>query len=141
MLDQLNKILPIMGIIVGWIVLGCVSAYSIPQLVKVIKTKNTSGLSIPGYIFFILSNIGMLLWGIGNTVRNVLEPTPEVTTLIMTMTLLPNVILNTLNMVVNVFCITLKIIHMKKAKKLGIDEDELAIILLKQKKQNLRKGK
>lgn len=130
---DINYLLAILAAVIGWIVLALVSSYALPQLVRVVKTKNTSGLSIPGYILFIFSNLGMLAWGIGNTVRSALSD--DYNLLLVTMALIPNVILNLLNTGINVFILSTKIRHVKLAKKMGIDEAKLASILLKNKKE------
>lgn len=135
---DINYLLSILAAVIGWIVLALVSSYAIPQLIRVVKTKNTSGLSIPGYILFIFSNLGMLAWGIGNTVRSALSPDYNV--LLAAMALIPNVILNLLNTSINVFILATKIRHVKLARKMGIDEAKLASILLKNKKAKTKKG-
>lgn len=135
---DLNEVLPILAAIIGWIVLAFVCAYSIPQLIRVIKTKDTSALSIPGYCLFIFSNLGMLAWGIGNTIRNTTSG-DDYSVLLIVMALLPNVILNTLNTGINIFIIATKIKHIRLAKKMKIDEAQLATILLKKKKAKTRK--
>lgn len=136
---DINSLLSILAAIIGWVVLALVSAYSIPQLLRVIKTKDTSGLSIPGYCLFIFSNLGMLTWGIGNTIRS--TQATDFSLLLVVMALIPNIILNTLNTCINVFILITKIRHMKLAQKMGIDETKLASILLKQKKTKRKGGK
>ncbi len=135
---DINYLLSILAAVIGWIVLALVSSYAIPQLVRVVKTRNTSGLSIPGYILFIFSNLGMLSWGIGNTVRSM--SLSDYDLLLVVMALVPNVILNLLNTCINVFILATKIHHVKLAKKMGIDEAKLVSILLKKKKNKIRKG-
>lgn len=135
---DINYLLSILAAIIGWIVLALVSAYAIPQLIRVVKTKNTSGLSIPGYILFIFSNLGMLAWGIGNTVRSM--SLSDFDLLLVVMALVPNVILNTLNTCINILILGTKIHHVKLAKQMGIDEVKLASILLKKKKNRIKKG-
>lgn len=136
---DINSLLSILAAIIGWIVLALVSAYSIPQLLRVIKTRDTSGLSIPGYCLFICSNLGMLIWGIGNTIRS--TSAVEYNLLLVIMALIPNIILNSLNTCINVFILSTKIRHVRLAQKMGIDEAKLSSILLRQKKKNKkRKG-
>lgn len=135
---DINYLLSILAAVIGWIVLALVSSYAIPQLIRVVKTKNTSGLSIPGYILFIFSNLGMLAWGIGNTIRSALSD--DFNVLLAAMALIPNVILNLLNTSINVFILSTKIRHVKLARKMGIDEAKLASILLKNKKVKTKKG-
>ena len=76
----------------------------------------------------------MLCWGLGNAIR-----TQETTSLILVLlSLVPNVLLNLLNITINTTCLSLKINHMIKAKKMGIDEKSLSHILIekvKNKKQ------
>lgn len=136
---DLDTILKILAAAIGWVVFGFVCAYSIPQLMRVLKTKNTSGLSIPGYCLFIFSNFGMLAWGIGNAIMTVTSPDFK-SPLLFVMSLVPNIILNTLNLAINFTCLSLKINHVIKAKKMGIDEVKLADILLKQQKAKHRKA-
>lgn len=135
---DINSLLSILAAIIGWVILGLVSAYSIPQFVKVIKTKNTSGLSIPGYCLFIFSNLGMLTWGIGNTVRSTMSENYNV--LLVVMALIPNILVNTLNSTINIFVLVTKIHHVRLSKRMKIDETKLASILLKKKKNRITKG-
>ncbi|MCQ3914325.1 MAG: PQ-loop domain-containing transporter [Mycoplasmoidaceae bacterium] len=45
------------------------ASYSIPQFIKIVKTKNTSSLSIVSYTAFVVSNALMTSWGIGNALK------------------------------------------------------------------------
>lgn len=129
--------LNIAAIVFGWVILILVSSYAIPQLVTVIRTKNTSGLSIPAFCLFVLSNLGMFCWGIGNAIRGQqggMEPYQ------VWLILIPNVITNFMNMCINIICLTLKIRHVKLAKEQGISEDQLAKQMLAQRKKQARKA-
>lgn len=50
---------------VGMIAAGCVAIYNIPMFIKILRTKNTSGISLLMYIFLVLGCWLFFLQGIG----------------------------------------------------------------------------
>lgn len=122
----------IIAAVIGWIVLILVASYSIPQFIKIIKTKNTSSLSIVSYTAFIISNILMTSWGIGNALQGLANP--EFERWLVYLTLAPNILCNMLNATINTTSLIIKIRHVKLAKKYGINEIQLAARLIKAKK-------
>lgn len=128
--------LDITTIVIGWVTLVLVCCYAIPQLVKVVKTKNTAGLSIVALVFFTLCTFTLLAWGIGNACRGIIDKDLPLSSVLLT--LLPNILLNALNIGVNFSCLIIKLKHVVKAKKLGIDEIKLSKILLKKAKQKTK---
>ena len=130
-----NIILAIVGTVVGWIILGLVASYSIPQFIKILKTKNTSSLSIVSYTAFVISNALMTSWGIGNAVRSLVDSNiPTHFDYLIYLTLAPNILSNLLNVTINLTSLIIKINHVKLSKKFGINEIQLATRLLKAKK-------
>ncbi|XQP54876.1 MAG: PQ-loop domain-containing transporter [Mycoplasmoidaceae bacterium] len=122
----------IVAAVIGWIILGLVGSYSIPQFVKIIKTKNTSSLSIVSYTAFVISNSLMASWGIGNAVKSLYVYNLPIH--LVYLTLAPNILSNLLNVTINLTSLITKIKHVKLAKKYGITEIQLAAKLLKAKK-------
>lgn len=122
----------IIAAVIGWIVLILVASYSIPQFIKIIKTKNTSSLSIVSYTAFVISNTLMASWGIGNALQGLANP--EFAKWLVYLTLVPNILCNLLNAAINTSSLIIKIRHVQLAKKYGISEMQLAAKLLKAKK-------
>lgn len=135
------EILSIVEKVIGWVVLILACCYSIPQLVTVAKTKNTTGLSVVALSFFVFSCLTMLTWGICNGIRGAETASTEEERINVILIFIPNVLLNIMNASINLICLVIKIKHKKLAKKMGIDEYQLSKILLKQNKQNKNKRK
>ncbi len=132
--------LNIVSIVIGWIAFFFSCAYSIPQFITIKKTRNTKGLSIPSVAFFIFCGVVMFCWGIGNACRGILDPELQMSMPVVILTLLPHTLLNLGNAILNTISLTIKIRNIKLAKKMGIDEIELARIL-KQKSKKRKAGK
>ncbi len=122
----------ILAAIIGWVILILVALYSIPQFNKIIKTKNTSSLSIVSYVAFVVSNAFMASWGIGNAIRGLQNP--EFEKWLVYLALVPNILSNVLNLTINTTALIIKIRHVQLAKKYKINEIQLAAKLLKAKK-------
>lgn len=122
----------IVAAVIGWIILILVGSYSIPQFIKIIKTKNTSSLSIVSYTAFVVSNALMASWGIGNAVKSLVVY--NLPAHLVYLTLAPNILSNLLNVTINLSSLIIKINHVKLAKKYDITEIQLAAKLLKAKK-------
>jgi len=130
---QLEEILSILSIVFGWLTLILVCCYSIPQFVKIVKTKNTSSNSVIVFSAFVFSSLLSLVLAIGNLLI-LKEEGETLSTTWVVLDLLPSILFNTLNIVLNVLSLIIKVKHIKQAKKLNISELELAKVLLEQKK-------
>lgn len=130
---QLEEVLSLLSIIFGWLTFILVCCYSIPQFVKIVKTKNTSSNSIIVFSAFVFSSALSLLLAIGNLLI-LKEEGQELSTTWIVLDLLPSILFNTLNIVLNIASLIIKVKHIKQAKKLNVTEIELAKILLEQKK-------
>jgi len=127
------EILSIISIVFGWLTFVLVCAYSIPQFVKIVKTKNTSSNSVIVFSGFILSSMFSLLLAIGN-ILVLMESEQKPETWWCVLVLLPSVLFNSLNIGLNIASLIIKVRHIKQCKKLKIDEIELAKRLLAAKK-------
>lgn len=125
----------IIATVIGWVILILVASYSIPQFIKIVKTKNTSSLSIVSYTAFVVSNALMTSWGIGNALKGLALDYPVWS---VCLTLIPNILSNLLNLTINTTALIIKIKHVKLAKQFGISEMQLATKLLKDKKGGAR---
>jgi len=128
-----TEILSILSIIFGWLTFILVCAYSIPQFVKIVKTKNTSSNSVIVFSGFILSSTFSLMLAIGNILM-LIDEGQQLETWWCVLVLLPSVLFNSLNIGLNIASLIIKTRHIKQCKKLNIDEIELAKRLLKAKK-------
>ena len=122
----------ILAAVIGWVILTLVASYAIPQFIKIIKTKNTSSLSIVSYTAFVISNALMASWGIGNAIQGLQNP--DFAKWLVYLTLVPNILSNVLNLSINTTALIIKIRHVKLAKQYKINEIQLAAKLLKAKK-------
>lgn len=129
---EIDRLLAIGATILGWIIFACVCSYAIPQFARIIKTKNTSSMSVIAYIAFFISSSFMASWGIGNAIRSY-QAHPE-WLLFTILSLIPNILTNTLNMTINLSSLIIKLHHIKLCKQYHINEIELAHKLLKAKK-------
>lgn len=136
---NIQEILSIVSIIVGWISLICVCSYAIPQFIRVIKTKNTSSIALTTYIFFCICSSLMLAWDIGTAIKLNEDTQTALSAAQCVLTLLPGVTLNVINVTLNLICLCIKIKHLKMCKKLKVDELELSHILLSKKVSNRKK--
>lgn len=133
---QLEQILALGAIILGWTIFGCVCSYAIPQFIKIIKTKNTASMTVIAYIAFIMSSALMGSWGIGNAIRS-MQDRPD-STMWAWLSLVPNILTNVLNVTVNAISFTIKLHHLKLCKQYHINEMQLAERLLKAKHERRR---
>lgn len=129
---NLDQILTIGAVVLGWVIFGCVCSYALPQFIRIIKTKNTSSTSVVTYVAFIICAALMASWGIGNAIRTMME-SPQWTAMAW-LSLIPNILTNTLNVTVNTIALCIKIHHLRICKQCNINEIQLAKKLLKAKK-------
>lgn len=129
---NLDEILTVGATVVGWVIFACVCSYAIPQFVRIIKTKNTSAMSVIAYVAFMISSSFMASWGIGNAIRSIQEhPDWKMWSIV---SLIPNILTNVLNTTINLISLIIKVRHLKMCKQYNINEVQLAKRLVKAKK-------
>ncbi len=104
----------------------------IPQLVKMIKTKNTESVSKEMLIISVIGGMLFVISGIGILIDD--RSTPEFIDRIEAG--LPILIANGVSCIISTITFSIKMVHRKKAIKLGITEGELAKRMLAAKKSN-----
>jgi uncharacterized protein with PQ loop repeat len=104
-------------------ILGAVfiGIFSLPNLIAVLKTKNTSGINLPMYIIFVISCICFSVYGLGMTLDNNLSGG------------LPTLISNCFCVAIGVITLCIKFYNTYKAKKAHMTEIEYS--------QSLKRGK
>lgn len=118
----------ITAVVMGIISLVLAQFTSIPQLIQLKKSRNSSGISLWTYIIFNITSIFWVVWSFGYYF-NALALEKELTPLFQ-WTLLPAVIMNVSNIFTMGYVLAIKIVYMNKAKKLNVTELELSRILL-----------
>lgn len=129
---DLDQILAIGAAVLGWVIFGCVCSYALPQFIRIIKTKNTSSMSIVTYVAFITCAGLMASWGIGNAVVTINHFPDRL--LLTVLSLIPNILTNLLNLTVNLISLIIKIHHLNLCKQYKINEIQLAKRLIAAKK-------
>jgi len=119
----------ITGIVFGIISLILAQFTSIPQLIELKKTRNSSGISLWTYIIFNITSIFWVVWSFGFYFNQV--ALGDLSKLFQ-WSLIPAVIMNVSNIFTMSYVLMIKISYMSKAKKLKISELELSKILLAQ---------
>jgi len=100
---------------VGIIAAICIAIYMMPQLVKVIKTKDTSSISVAMFIIALVGNLFFVLDGIGMLIDNKGVAAS-----------LPIILANGVAFVISFIIAFYKFRNMKWAKKHGVNEAEIA---------------
>ncbi|MBQ0045476.1 MAG: hypothetical protein KBS35_01115 [Mycoplasma sp.] len=134
---NLDQILAIGAAVLGWIIFGCVCSYALPQFIKIVKTKNTSSMSVVAYTAFIICAGLMASWGIGNAVVTINHFPDRL--LLTVLSLVPNVLTNLLNVTINLISLLIKLHHLNLCKRYKINEIQLAKKLMADNKKG--KGK
>ncbi len=124
--------------ILGLIAAVCIGIYTIPQLIMLLKTKDSSGISAPmflilviGDIFFIIQSSISLIDSISNNNVNAWLTT-----------LFPVLVANTVCTISGAITLTIKLLNQHRAKKRNLSEREYCVQLLKEsnaKKSNKNK--
>lgn len=123
----------ILGLVFGLISLILALLISIPQLIQLKKTRNSSGVSLWSYIIFNASSIIWLLWAF-LFYFNALATEPNPTKLFQ-WTLLPAMIMDIANVFVMMYILVVKVKYMNLAKQLKVSELQLSKILLDEDKK------
>ncbi len=125
----------IFGLVVGIITFFTMQFTFFPQFVKGIKTKNTSGISLAGYIAYTIANIFYVLWSYGlyfNNIQNQIDR--SIPLVLYQASIMPIVITNSIDLILMLINLSIKIHHLYLAKKLNVSEIKLAEILLQKQK-------
>jgi uncharacterized protein with PQ loop repeat len=95
-------------------ILGAVfiGIFSLPNLISVLKTKNTAGINLPMYIIFVASCICFSIYGLGMALDNNLLGG------------LPTLISNCFCVVIGMITLVIKFCNMHKARKAHMTEIE-----------------
>ena len=144
MINQVNDLaLATTCSIVGCIGL-CLSVFIfLPQLISIIRTKNTSGTSLWTYIIYETNAIFWSVWAWGYFFNMLILPIPErVPPMLYMWEGIPAVISDTFGPILMTIILSLKIKHLVLCKKLKINEIQLADFLLaKDRKRYIVDGK
>lgn len=123
----------IIGLVMGLISLGLSQFYTFPQLYKLCKTRNTSGISLPSYVIFILTSIFWVIWASGFFYEQTHMYSYETCgpAELFKWSLIPAILLNSLDVIMMSFIITFKIYNLWLCKKYQTVE----LLLVNQLKQ------
>ena len=118
---------------------------SVSQIVTLIKTKNTSGVSVWTYLIFVIAGAMCLAWGFSAYYKytyQYLYDNPNVNMFLVQWQFIPIIAYYITDFCLSLTMLTIKSRHMIMAKKLGINEIELADYLnKKQQKKFIASGK
>lgn len=124
---------------VGFIAAFCIAIYSLPQFIKIIKTKNTTAISALMFITMFFGDLFFILQAIGILADKSVDSVTRLSTG------LPNLLANLIAISICSCILFLKIRNMVWSKKLSISEKKFCenyqksvaeIIKLKEKKMN-----
>lgn len=126
------NIYSILGIIFGSIILIISIFYSFPQLYRLCKTCNTSGISLTTYIIYIITSIFWIIWVIGYYFEQINNYTYDEcgNEILFKLSIILAIIFDTIDVLVMIFIINIKIKNILLCKKLKISELILAKQLL-----------
>jgi uncharacterized protein with PQ loop repeat len=88
----------------------CIAVFSLPNLIRVIKTKNTVGINLPMYIIFTFACIMFSIYGFGMTLDDNLIGG------------LPVLLSNLLCVAIAIVTLCIKFKNISRAKKTGLTE-------------------
>lgn len=134
----------ISGLVIGIISFICSQLTFVPQLVSVLKTKNTSGISLIGYIAFTLCWTFWLIWSCGFYAHGIQSQFPDtsVSLELYQASITPVVITDAAGVFLMSSILAIKVRNVLLSKKLKVTELKLAEILLnKQEKKIISSGK
>lgn len=123
----------IVALVMGIVSLILAQCTSIPQLIELVKTRNSSGISLWTYVIFNITSVVWVVWSFSYYFNALATETGELTKLFQ-WTLLPAVIMNVSNIFTMSCVLILKIVYSNQAKKLHVSELELSKILLNKDK-------
>jgi len=128
----------ITAIVMGVISFVLAQFTSIPQLIELKKTRNSSGISLWTYVIFNITSVIWVIWSF-TYYFNALAVEKELTPLFL-WTLIPAVLMNVSNIFTMSYVLAIKIIYMRRARWLGVTELQLSKILLEEDKKKYFKN-
>lgn len=135
---MINEISPyyqaVMCLVFGLAALCCGQLIFVPQIVHLIKSKNTSGSSLTTYIVNIFCWMFWCIWANGFYFNNLAKGTGGVPKGLFVAQFIPSIVTNTLSVILTIILLAIKVRHVLLAKKMKITELQLSKILLN--KQN-----
>ncbi|MBP5256929.1 MAG: PQ-loop repeat-containing protein [Mycoplasma sp.] len=138
MFTEMNT-LEITSFILGVIASLCISIYTIPQLIMLIKSKNSSGISAPMFLILIIGDLFFIIQGIVG-LFNFISSNEIVDWFI---TLFPILLANVICVICGSITLTIKLQNYFRAKKANISESEYCNKLFnksKMKKHDKKRG-
>lgn len=125
------------GLIIG-IMTFIISQFTfIPQFIKLVRTKNTSGISLFAYAIYTFAYVFYVIWAYGLYFNNIQSGVdPSVPIILYKASLIPVVVTNSTALVLMSIIFSIKLRHVVLAKKLKVSELKLADILLKKEKNS-----
>jgi uncharacterized protein with PQ loop repeat len=93
-----------------------IGIFSLPNLINVLKTKNTVGINLPMYIIFIIACVCFMIYGLGMTIDTTLENMSRFGGG------LPTLISNSFCVTIGLITLTIKLYNMHRAKQHNMTE-------------------
>lgn len=121
----------VLGIIFGITILIISFSYCFPQLYKLCKTCNTSGISLTTYIIYIVTSMFWIIWAIGYYFEQINNYTYECgNEILFRLSIILAIVFNVIDVFVMIFIIGFKIKNLFLCKKRKVDELTLSRQLL-----------
>ncbi len=107
---------------IGLIAAVCISVFTMPQLIQVIKTKHTEGLSVVMLCLLELGDICFTINGIG--ILTDTDPSHFASVGLRLSSGLPLFLANAIALIITTALLLIKLNHMRLAKKHGVSEKQ-----------------
>ena len=120
--------------ILGLIAAVCIGIYTIPQLIMLLKTKDSSGISAPMFLILVIGDIFFIAQSSTTLINSIAQN--DIKTWLTT--LFPVLIANTVCTISGTITLTIKLLNQHRAKKLNLSEREYCAQL--SKKSNAKKS-
>lgn len=114
----------------GLVSLCCAQLIFVPQIVHVIRSKNTSGSSLITYIINVFCWIFWCIWANGFYFNNLAKGTEGIPKPLFEAQFIPSIVSNTVSVILATTLLIIKVRHVLLAKKLKVTELQLSKILL-----------
>lgn len=131
MINEISgNVLAIVCTIFGCIGLGMSAFIFLPQLISIIKTRNTSGTSLITYIIYEINCLFWCAWAWGYFLNLLIQEIPSgVSPMLYMWQAIPAVISDTFGPILMTTILSLKIHHLVLCKKLKVNEIQLSNLL------------
>lgn len=120
----------IICLVFGIISLCCAQLIFVPQIIHIIRNKNTSGSSLITYIINVGCWAFWCIWANGFYFNNLAKGPEDVSIPLFMSQFMPSIVSNTLSVIFATILLVIKIRHVLLAKNLNISELQLSKILL-----------